>query len=1671
MSSITRYWIPTNDSHKIQKVTMQQRQVSRQAFLNSTPNWQQYVQSSQQILERHLRVPTLEVNCTFERLHHEMLSTFCTFFPPGKVDRAVPTWQPALDTILNKWDHRRSFLRPRVVTMTNVFQLWYHVTKFCSLKRLHRKQAKIIRNTQFAEVVESAAAAATRHDTHKLFQIINRYAPKQPRKQIQLRNHAGHMASPTESAALVNKFVSDTWSGPKFLHLQFDQAPGVPFTEHQLEKALRLIPVTRAVAKPFTPGVIWHQLASDLATLLHSQLQVWWAQNPPLIPDSWRHGWLFLIPKPNKPPVTPLNLRPLALQEPVGKAVIGLLIHLAMQDVQTYLVHFPLWSYVEHRSTLEAIRRVGSHCATVRQMVQHSRSTPHSRAMMLPRKSLFGGLQICLDLQRAFDQVNRYKLFSRLHELNVRPAIIQLLSSWHEDTIYFTQAEDLDTPIEIGKGVRQGCKAAPGLWSLFTLLFMHDLMEHVTLEWIQQHLTIYADDFHIGVAFESLDEFQSFLQVLGILFSTLASLDMTINPSKSVAILEMRGAQCRAIRRQFVRRDSNGESLKIMIPDHETMYIPLHKSTKYLGVIISYTNFEDSSLRHRLTLMHVGFRRLQRWLTGKHCLSTQQRYKLWHTCVFPIFSYGIFATGITPHGIKKAVTQLTVMLRRIIHDHSFLTHRTNESALKRADIPSPVRLLHGAAFGLLRTLFNRHEQLQSHDLALQLDWTHLSHLLVQLDHMQDASTLEIFQLSTQEATLHTPLFQCAKCDFCTEDVSVFRRHCTTAHGQQMLRTNFVNPFDHAVEGLPQCKHCQKVFTTWRGFTAHLERGCQELLIGPSTCTVTSGLPSAALGIIGPAEPTMTQPSQAAARGLRLISEPELHNLRSQPFGDQLLHIVHERDWNKVASLSTACQYLSSRCVICAFQFTRCQELQQHYRLQHPDLWEFAPQKAIQLTDLYSTESPCSFCGAMFLTHSCPTWSQLAVLLVNGAGLEAADDLVTEERQRCDLCLQCFGDVAALVQHLQSEHGLQGLSFNESRDSLDNSTACAHCGQLFLTTGGLKSHIVQGRCHFFNPQASAETKPVEDLWKQACLDGRLLEVLRPAAHRMRLTVVCQACGKSCRRAADLANHLQTAHARLWRQARRLTMVLTEAYSQQQCFCNPSLGIKRGSHTCLPLRQLAMCFHRLKCEPFAPTVITDEILQALLSDKLPRADRYRLEQVLVHRHFDALWQDSEILQLLRSQCMFCGARPLPAELNLHLREEHPCQHAMVQFYMEQLQPHVHAHNPDDFQCHLCRLIFNLPAHMRPDEPLPDRVLLTLSHLRGSCPVLTQLALLLGSLLHGGPLGFGCEYGSARPDHSRSNAGDIQRSGAHVGQESEPGSKPTENQSSTQRRGKQPRRGRGHTFAGQRVPQGYDSAHHHGQTADSSRSRNEQPAPYRSIHSFFESSSNRCTSSPDTGIGTMEEKHGDQAEEPGSALETAPGPHLVESPPHQCRQDCGEPGQGQAVPDVGAEGLDPCRPELPFSSVGCSDPAADHRQEASHQLSKDVSTSDGTPGNDAGQGAGGQISCTTGSLPADHQSHSLEIADQPEKRQSLRLDPSALPQLGMDGGGGYPEDALTSSITHGNVTANNAGQAQRERQREAFCLHPSQTGEVTGDGLLFNQMVSRLCGLTLCNDRNWC
>ena len=1091
--------------------------------------------------------------------------------------------------------------------------------------------------------------------------------------------------------------------------------------------------------------------------------------------------------------------------------------------------------------------------------------------------------------------------------------------------------------------------------------------------------------------------------------------------------------------------------------------IPIQKETKYLGVIISYQNFEDASLKHRLSLMHVGFKRLQRWLTGKHGLSVAQRFQLWRTCIYPILSYGIFAMGLSKQGIHKAITQMTIMMRKLTRDHSYLTRRSNQEFFFKHQLPNPAQLLHGTAAGLLRTHQERSDVIPTHDLAHTISWPHLPDLLNLLEHWQAAGSLET-SLPLDVEAFATPFFQCAECDFCTSAVSAFRRHCTTVHGNTMHRTHYVDPAEYAADGLPTCRYCGTTFTTWRMFHCHIERGCQALFPGPSPQAGNTGASGARLSTLNP---MLAHAADVAARGIRLITPDEMMNLKQQVFGHRLLNLVAERNWESLAADREACQYLSSRCIICSFQFQRCQELHQHYRLQHPALWEHAPQKAIQLTNLFSAEAPCEHCGALFKTHSCPTWSQISVLLVNGAGLDSIEaEPMAEVRHRCELCLAWFPTTADLVQHLQAQHSLHGLSFNESRDALDHSTACSHCGCLFQTMQGLKSHIVQGRCQHFNPQACPETLPVDDLWRQACLDGKLMEILQSPQNRMRLTIVCQACGKGCRRSSDLALHLQSSHARLWRLSKRLTQILVAALYQQQCYCNPSVGTKRIGHICLPLRQLAMSFHRLGHEPFAPMLITEQVLQHVLTNRLQRADRYKLEQALVHRRFADVWQDDDILHLLRRQCLFCSTEMATSDLALHLREEHPCGHEMFLFYMEQLLPTMHAKNPDGYQCHLCQLIYNLPPHMNPEEPAADRVILALSHLRGSCPSLIQVALLFGSLLHGGQL----QHGGGRDGCTTADDGSVSAAGPIVsgqGRDSAAASQPQGHQSKTAGRPRKTRFNTSRGHPGRSRGASHADASPHDSTSGQARSRTPKSEKDGSIHSFFEPRTIRSPSRAAPGVSTVEEEDGRCISLDEDATTAASHDNADQPAPVQGGQDRGEQGDRCLVHHITAERGDLGRSQFSISQMGQCVTEVGPRQEAAYQRSKDETASGRAIGHAHRQGAHSPISCTEAGPGPKQPDYPLETADQHAQRQTLRAAFPTGTQCHMDDSWSLDETAHSGPNTAGNHTSVHAAQGQRERQREGTSAN--QVRALPSNKMM--ELKAALCGLSFTNDRNWC
>ena len=921
MCSMAKYWIPENHDVQTQGISKHQRQVCRQEFYAQSDRWLEFSAHVAADISAEFDKARNTDTCPLSHIHSCILRRMRNTFTANKPQTTMAPWQMGRSCILNKWTHRSLMKRLVFCTSRNVFKAWFHLARFQSLKRQHRRAAYAFRQVQFQDIVASASEATRNHDTHRLFTIINQYSPKQPRRKVQLRNPDGTMASPLESAAMLHHYVATTWAGPAELGLHFDCAPGVPFSEQQLKRALEQIPLTKAVASPFAPGLVVRANAAHLAPLLYEKLQVWWSANPPYIPQTWKDGWVCFIPKPQKPPVRPQSLRPLALQDGIGKAVIGILIKQASAAAMPHIVPWPLFAFLPGRSTQDAIRRVIDHCLEVRNLIYSNRSTPHQRAAGLHgthRLRCFGGLQLFIDLTRAFDCVDRHRLFARLFQLEISEEHIQLLSAWHERTSYHVQTDHGFQPIAIGKGVRQGCKAAPSLFNFFLYLFLQEVCKVLPPAWVKSHLTAYADDCHVCGIFRTTEDFEFIRQAFGVLFATLRSLDMLVNPEKSVAILAMSGSTHRKHRRTCVHRDMQGEKLRIDVPNADPVFVPIQRSTKYLGVIVSYGCFEDASLQHRRQLMHIGFQRLKKWLTGRHALSIHKKFQLWRSCILPILTYGIFAVGFTSKGLHQTLTSMTVMLRQLIGDHAYLTGHSNRQALEIFQIPSPARLLYGAAESLRQSVSQRRGSLDPNDILHQIQWDGLQELVNTLAHVQVSESLESSWTPATEAPIPEVQYSCNLCEFVTANPSGFRRHCTMVHGFRMHRTQFLQYTDHMLAGLPQCKHCDLKFTTWRAFKSHLERGCQALLRGPEVCLRTQDL--GGREVLGSLNPHMQVAADVATRSARLLAPAELAHVQSLEFGNRLLCLIQDSDWHLLARESSACAYLSRQCILCGHHF-------------------------------------------------------------------------------------------------------------------------------------------------------------------------------------------------------------------------------------------------------------------------------------------------------------------------------------------------------------------------------------------------------------------------------------------------------------------------------------------------------------------------------------------------------------------------------------------------------------------------------------------------------------------------------------------------------------------------------------------------------------------------------
>ena len=85
-----------------------------------------------------------------------------------------------------------------------------------------------------------------------------------------------------------------------------------------------------------------------------------------------------MVNQTGESPDRPKNLRPLALQEPLGKSVMTLIAQALRNFAFDQLYAWPQWAYINGRGTGAALGRVSGHCDLVQSKLKaHARRTPH----------------------------------------------------------------------------------------------------------------------------------------------------------------------------------------------------------------------------------------------------------------------------------------------------------------------------------------------------------------------------------------------------------------------------------------------------------------------------------------------------------------------------------------------------------------------------------------------------------------------------------------------------------------------------------------------------------------------------------------------------------------------------------------------------------------------------------------------------------------------------------------------------------------------------------------------------------------------------------------------------------------------------------------------------------------------------------------------------------------------------------------------------------------------------------------------------------------------------------------------------------------------------------------------------------------------------------------------
>ena len=317
---------------------------------------------------------------------------------------------------------------------------------------------------------------------------------------------------------------------------------------------------------------------------------------------------------------------------------------------------------------------------------------------------------------------------------------------------------------------------------------------------------------HMRAAFREIEVLFGVLHRLGV--------KVKVNFEKSSLVISMHGPGKHSLTRDKLVQWRGRLQARFLGPDG-SVFIPVVDSIVYLGICLSYGNFEAETARLRIEKANCNFNQLRRALRTNGAFTQEHRLRVYAACVWTSLRYGVCAVGITQHTYSAIVSTVCQHLRKVLR--VFQHGVTNQELLEMAAM-NPWQDFMDQLDALRARL--QAEEGRSQDFV-RMELAEVDKRIQELSsvHMQsrEAVLIEIASSPGSE-------FICETCGIGLGTAE--GRDMRVKHRRPEVHLGSCIPFcrsEHALHGLPQCRFCRQLLYDFASLRKHIASGtCQTL---------------------------------------------------------------------------------------------------------------------------------------------------------------------------------------------------------------------------------------------------------------------------------------------------------------------------------------------------------------------------------------------------------------------------------------------------------------------------------------------------------------------------------------------------------------------------------------------------------------------------------------------------------------------------------------------------------------------------------------------------------------------------------------------------------------------------------------------------------------------------